>query len=330
MAAATEPALSVVMPTFNNERVLRRAIDSWRRFGGDAIEVIVIEDGCRDVTADYLRAEAQTSWGRAHLRWFHEDDAHELRCTNRGIAEARGALIAAFQDDMFLQGSWLVPELLSTFATYADLGLLCLSRGLMCMPCEDPIERWEDLWDPKRLPSTIGVGLLNWIRLQEVDVVIRPWVVRRACLDRVGMLDEAFRPTEWDEADLAYRIRDAGWKVATHGYERLGAYFHLGSTTVGVPSNAYCQRVLKNGRLFHERWDATIARDAERPRRTWPRTATAGGWMATASAMMRAGASRRVARARAASEPRERREPAKRRTSERVGESEGRSPSVEQ
>ena len=68
--------------------------------------------------------------------------------------------------------------------------------------------------------------------------MIRPWIVRRACLERVGMLDEAFRPTEWDEADLAFRIRQAGWRVATSGFERLGAYHHLGSTTLGRAPSA--------------------------------------------------------------------------------------------
>ena len=152
---------------------------------------------------------------------------------------------------MFLQTPWFVPELIATFDAYDDLGLLCLSRGLNCSPCPEPIERWEDLIDWRRLQSTIGTAPANWLRLQEVDAVLRPWVVRRACLDRVGVLDEAFRPTEWDEADLAFRIRTAGWKVATHGYERLGAYVHLGSTTLGKPSQKYLDRVLANGRLFH-------------------------------------------------------------------------------
>ncbi len=70
-------------------------------------------------------------------------------------------------------------------------------------------------------------------------------------------------PTEWDEADLAYRIRAAGWKVATCGYERLGGYEHLGSSTLGDLSDAYKARVLKNGLLFHERW---AARHRPRPR----------------------------------------------------------------
>jgi glycosyltransferase involved in cell wall biosynthesis len=291
-APPSRPALSVVMPTFNNEPVLRRAVEGWRRFGGAAIELIVIEDGCRDGTAAYLDGMRGTEWGRAHLRWVHEDDAHELRCTNRGFAEARGDLIAAWQDDMFLRVPWFVPEILSTFAAYPELGLLSLSRGLQCVPCDDPIEGWEDLFDWRRLVSTIGHGPANWMRLQEVDAVIRPWIVRRACLDRVGTLDEAFRPTEWDEADLAFRIREAGWKVATFGYERLGAYSHLGSTTIGTPSEAYKARVLNNGRLFHSRWDAVIRRDHARVRRTWRRQATLPGWLATAGRIARTGAAR--------------------------------------
>jgi len=269
------------MPTFNNEAVLRRAVESWRRFGGDRVELIVVEDGCKDATADYLEHEARTPWGQGHLRWLHQDNVHELQCTNSGFEVARGSLLAAWQDDMFLQVSWFVPEVIANFEAYPDLGLLCLSRGLNCAPCADPIERWEDLTDWRRLKSTIGPAPANWLRLQEVDAVLRPWIVRRACLDRVGRLDEAFRPTEWDEADLAFRIRQAGWKVATCGYERLGAYFHLGSTTLGTPSQAYRDRVLANGRLFHARWDAVIATTYARERRRWRRQATPAGWLAT-------------------------------------------------
>jgi GT2 family glycosyltransferase len=286
------PALSVVMPTFNNAPVLRRAIEGWRRFGGDDLEVIVVEDGCRDDTVEYLREIQGGAWGCAHLRSVHEDDAHELRCTNRGFSEARGELMLAWQDDMFLQVSWLVTEIIQTFAAYPEIGMLSLSRGLQCVPCDDPIARWEDLFDWRRLESTIGHGTANWVRLQEVDAVVRPWVVRRACVERIGALDEAFRPTEWDEADLAFRIREAGWRVATYGYERAGAYFHLGSTTIGNPSDAYKARVLRNGLLFHSRWDPAIRRDHARVRRTWRRQATIAGWIATASRMARSGADR--------------------------------------
>jgi len=289
MAAASDPALSVVVPTFNNQQVLAQCLVGWERFGGDRIELIVVEDGCRDGTPALLERTSATSWGRRHLRWIHMDDAHELRCTNAGMAQARGPLVMAWQDDMFLRADWLVPELVRTFEAYPDLGLMSLSRGLNCSPVHEPINRWEDLTDWRRLQSTIGSGPGNWFRLQEVDIVIRPWILRRECIERVGVLDEAFRPTEWDEADLAYRIREAGWKVATCGYERLGGYYHLGSTTIGAsPSSGYLSRVLRNGLLFHERWDSTIARQHPRPRRTWTRQATPRGWIATVPAIARA------------------------------------------
>jgi glycosyltransferase involved in cell wall biosynthesis len=280
------PIISVVIPTFNNANVLRQCLDGWRAHGGPAVEVIVVEDGCRDETPELLQKVSATDWGSRQLRSIHQDDAHELRCTNAGFAVARGELVMAWQDDMFLRAGWLVPELIRTFE-YADIGLVSLSRGLNCLPLDEPIQTWENLIDWRRLQSTIGRGPGNWFRLQEVDAVIRPWIVRRKCLDAVGALDEAFRPTEWDEADLAFRIRQAGWRVATSGYERLGAYFHLGSTTIGTPSPAYLARVLQNGRLFHERWSGVIATGHSRPRRTWTRRPGAAGWSATLVALAR-------------------------------------------
>jgi GT2 family glycosyltransferase len=274
------PALSVVIPTFNNEVVLRRCLASWREpAAAHGVEIVVIEDGCRDGTAAFLESEARSPWGERHLRSLHLDDAHELRCTNAGLSAARAPLMMAWQDDMFVTADWLVPELLATFRVHEDIGLMSLSRGLDHHPLDEPIASWDDLVDWRRLRSTIGPAPGNWFRLQEVDAVIRPWVVRRACIERVGLLDEAFVPTEWDEADLAYRIREAGWKVATCGYERLGGYEHLGSSTLGELSAAYKGRVLRNGLLFHDRWSSLVARDHARPRRTWWRQATPAGWM---------------------------------------------------
>jgi hypothetical protein len=280
------PALSVVVPTFNNETVLRRCLESWRVAADvHAVEIIVVVDGCRDGTAAYLHAQLLTAWGRRHLRAMHMDDAHELRCTNAGMAAARAPLVMAWQDDMLLRGRWLVPEVLRTFETHGEIGLFSLSRGLEHHPVPGPIASWDDLVSWQRLRSTIGPAPWNWLRVQEVDSVIRPWVVRRACIERVGPLDEAFVPTEWDEADLAYRIRAAGWKVATCGYERLGGYEHLGSSTLGALGDAYKQRVLKNGLLFHQRWACIISSEHDRGRRTWPRTPTVGGWLNTAVRM---------------------------------------------
>ncbi|MFL6280573.1 MAG: glycosyltransferase family 2 protein [Vicinamibacterales bacterium] len=287
--ASTPVTLSVVIPTFNNEAIVRRAIESWQTFAATApIEVIVVEDGCRDGTKNVLTEISDTPWGRTHFRWIHMDDAHELRCTNAGFRIARGQLVMAWQDDMFLKARWLPEELIEVFDRHGDVGLLGLSRGLDMFPVDEPVERWEDLQDWRRMKSTIGPFPWNWLRIQEVDSTIRPWVIRRDCLERVGLLDEAFVPTEWDEADLAFRVRAAGWKVATCGYERLGAYRHVGSSTLGTLSDDHKARVLRNGRLFHQRWDPEIVRSHARRRATWPRPLSLERWAVTGIKALRA------------------------------------------
>lgn len=280
--------LSVIVPTYNNLLALQLCLNSWRQYAdGAPVEVLVIEDGCQDDTVEYLEAQLQTPWGQRHLRWFHEDDVHELMCTNRGFQEARGDLLMAWQADMYLKCSWFIDELIATFAAYPELGLLSLSRGIYCVPQAEPLTRFEELFDYNRFPSTIGPAPLNWFLIQEVDAVVRPWVVRRECIEKVGPLDEAFRPTEFDEADLCYRLRAAGWKTATHGYERLGAYQHSCRSTLSITmSDKYKQQAMRNYNLFYSRWDSVIRIEHSRLRCRWRRQTSVRAWQHTLKKIM--------------------------------------------
>lgn len=283
------PQLSVIIATHDNLGLLRRCLDGWRRHAdGAPVELIVVEDGCSDGTAEYLAEQAETEWGKRHLRWLHADDVHELACTNLGLSHARAPLAMSWHDDMFLRAGWFVPELLATFRHVPEIGLLSLSRGLNFTPLDEPVRTWFDTIDWRRVQSTIGPSPLNWARLYEVDGVMRPWVVRKACVDRVGALDEAFRPTEWDEVDLCFRIRAAGWKIATHGYERDGAYRHeISSTLSRTPSERRMAMALKNAQLFFERWEDTIRDQHPRARTSWTRHAPAAAWAAVPAQLAR-------------------------------------------
>jgi glycosyltransferase involved in cell wall biosynthesis len=291
------PELTVVIATHNNLPVLRQGLESWARHAaGQPVEIVVVEDGCTDGTREYLAGLLAGGWKGPPLRVIHENDAHELVCTNRGLAEARAPLVMSWHDDMFLRAGWFIPELIATFRAYDDIGLLALSRGLTFSPVDEPVLTWDDTVDWRRVQSTIGPPPLNWLRLSEVDGVVRPWVVRKACTDRVGPLDPAFRPTEWDESDLCYRIRSAGWRVAAHGYERDGAYVHQLSTTYARTPSAGRQAIgLRNGLLFYERWSDAIRREHGRPRTSWRRRATARGWAAAVRQVARFAAGRRPA-----------------------------------
>ena len=244
-----EPAdLSVVIPTFNNETILARTLESWRTLANRFnVEVLVVEDGCRDGTSMLLEQAAKQDWGRVRFRWIHLDDAHELRCTNAGFRAATGALLMAWQDDMFLEARWLVSEIIEVFHRHRDVGLLGLSRGLDMFPVNDPIERWEDLLDWRRLRSTIGAFPWNWLRLQE-STNDRPWASGVVPPNGMGLLDD-IRSTEWDRGGSGVRTSRrlegrklrASWQLLPRWRRHGGPYRMLKAG------------VLRNGRyLFHE------------------------------------------------------------------------------
>jgi GT2 family glycosyltransferase len=273
---SVKPDLSVVIPTHNNLAHLQRCLASWRQHAAaQAVELIVVADGCTDGTEAWLQEVQAQAWFDHYLRVVSEPNVHELRCTNRGFREARGSIGLTWQDDMFLECDWMVPEILAGLRRYPEIGLLALSRGFQCRRWDQPITAWGDLFVEERLQATIGNSGWNWWRWQEVDMVIRPWAVRVEALQQVGLLDEAFCPTEWDEADLCFRLRAAGWKTAVHAYERAGAYYHVGSSTISrLPSEKHQAFALRNGKLFHERWDGVIQQEEGRRRSTWWRP----GW----------------------------------------------------
>ena len=168
-----------------------------------------------------LAERAATPWGRRQLRWIHQDDAHELRCTNAGMAIARGRLRRR------MAGRHVPARRLAGAGIVRRLRQLSGPRPAQSQPR-------SQLHSARRADCYLG-GSGGLAAAAEHDrsgarQLVSPAGSRHrhqavdgpaACLDRVGPLDEAFRPTEWDEADLAYRIREpAGrWRpAATSGW----------------------------------------------------------------------------------------------------------------
>lgn len=94
--------VSVVIPAFNQARYLKLALDSALRQTHEDLEIIVVDDGSTDDTAEVCRSITD-----ARLRYIHQpnDGTHGLGARNRGMLEARGEWIALLdQDDVWDHG----------------------------------------------------------------------------------------------------------------------------------------------------------------------------------------------------------------------------------
>jgi glycosyltransferase involved in cell wall biosynthesis len=88
-------SVSVVIPTYNHRDYVVRTLESVFAQTAPAAEVIVVNDGSPDDTADVLRPFAAD--GR--IRYIEQKNAGQAAARNRGFAEARGEFVAFLDDD---------------------------------------------------------------------------------------------------------------------------------------------------------------------------------------------------------------------------------------
>lgn len=88
------PAISVVIPAYNHERYVGAAVDSVLGQSWRDLELIVIDDGSTDNTADVVRQRRDE-----RLTYLHQENRDAFNTINRGLRLARGRSIAILNSD---------------------------------------------------------------------------------------------------------------------------------------------------------------------------------------------------------------------------------------
>jgi hypothetical protein len=96
------PLVSVVLPTRDRRDLLARAIESVQKQSYGNWELLIVDDGSVDGTAEFL---AGLAGGR--LRYFRHHGAGACAARNVALAQARGDLIAYLDDDNMMHPAWL-------------------------------------------------------------------------------------------------------------------------------------------------------------------------------------------------------------------------------
>ncbi len=106
-AKITEPAkevkVSIVIPVYNAEKVIERCLDSLRRQTLKDIEIIAVNDGSTDGTAEILARYAAHD---ARIRVIHQKNAYIGAARNRGLKAARGEYVGFVDSDDFVSSDY--------------------------------------------------------------------------------------------------------------------------------------------------------------------------------------------------------------------------------
>ncbi|MCB2182191.1 MAG: glycosyltransferase [Desulfobulbaceae bacterium] len=166
--------ISVIIPTYNRISFLTKAVDSVFGQSCDDYELIVVDDGSNDRTADYI-----AGCGR-RVRYIYQENQGPAAARNRGIRAAAGDFIAFLDSD-----DWFDREKLAVQSARMEQEPDCL------------ISHTDEIWyrrgkllNQKKKHFKPG-GYIYPQCLKLCVVSMSTVMVRRELFDRVGVFDES-------------------------------------------------------------------------------------------------------------------------------------------
>jgi glycosyltransferase involved in cell wall biosynthesis len=191
MEFMAEPLVSVIIPTYNRAGFVEQAVQSVLDQTYERVEIIVVDDGSTDSTAEVLKEY------EGKINYMYQERSERSKARNRGFRHSHGTYIAFLDSD----DAWLprkIEKQVEVLNEKPDVGLVYTDVqfidlygnphvGGICWDLPQRQVLYEDLMTHNVITGTTSSVM-----------------VRRTCLDKVGLFDESMNTCE--DLDLYRRI----------------------------------------------------------------------------------------------------------------------------
>jgi GT2 family glycosyltransferase/glycosyltransferase involved in cell wall biosynthesis len=218
--------ISIIIPVFNQLRFTQACLASLQENQGtERFEVIVVDDCSTDGTAEAVALMP----GVVYMR--NETNSGFIASCNRGAEKARGNYLTFLNNDTLVRDGWL-SALVSTFAEEPQAGIV----GSKLVYPDGRLQEaggiiWQDAsgWNYGKFDDA-SKPEYNYLR--EVDYCsAAALMIPKALFRDVGGFDSRYAPAYYEDTDLAFKVRRAGYKVL---YQPLSEVIHYEGATGGT------------------------------------------------------------------------------------------------
>jgi GT2 family glycosyltransferase len=245
MNGVTPPCrVSVIVVNWNRRDLLRACLESLAAQTCADLEVVLVDNGSSDGSADMAEREFAH---RLSLKVIRSPvNLGFCAGNNRGIEIASGEFIALLNNDAVAEPDWAA-ELAAAF-TRPGIGMAA-SKVLVY---EDPsrIDKAGHLIYPDGQNRGRGSGEVDRGQFDRIEEVLWPdgcaAMYRREMLDEIGAFDEDFFAYA-DDAELGLRARIAGWKCL---YMPMAVVRHHRGSSLGLLSSRRLELIERNRALL--------------------------------------------------------------------------------
>ena len=246
-----EPLVSIIIPVHNKFAYTAACLRSLAQHAAQTrFEVIVVDDLSSDCTEQRLsRIEGIRVSRNAENLGF-------VGSCNAGAAMARGEFVLFLNNDTLVTPGWL-EALLRCFEEEANVGLV----GARLIYPDGRLQEAGGIifsdgsgWNYGRFEDTEDT---RFMFRREVDYCSGAAIMlRRSLFERLGRFDTRYAPAYYEDTDLAFSVRAAGFKVC---YEPRSRVVHFEGITAGTDTGSGMKRYqVINQAKFLDKWSHAL------------------------------------------------------------------------
>jgi GT2 family glycosyltransferase len=219
--------VSAIVVNWNRRELLRKCLVSITSQKDVELEVIVVDNGSTDGSAELVEGEFP---GVRLIR--NQENRGFCAANNQGISAARGEFVALLNNDAEANAGWAAAML--RVAGEKPVGMVACK--ILVHGDEQKIDKVGHLIYPDGQNRGRGTGCVDQGQFDRVEEVLWPdgcaALYRKEMLNEIGGFDEDFFAYA-DDAELGLRARIAGWTCV---YTPHAVARHHRGNTLGVAS----------------------------------------------------------------------------------------------
>ncbi len=191
------PVVSMLVPCFNEEKTLAGTIESLLalQYPKEQLEIVVIDDGSKDSTAQIGRAYAEKYPGQ--VSFLHKENGGKYTALNLGIAQSRGGIIGCLDADSFVAKDALI-EAVKRFED--DPTAMAIAPAMKVFEPRKMLELMQNV------EYTFGIFYKKMFdNLSAINVLPGPFsLYKREVFEKIGVFRHAHNT---EDMEIAFRMQ---------------------------------------------------------------------------------------------------------------------------
>lgn len=233
--------ISIVILNHNNEKVIFHCVDSLIKYNKRYnYEIIVVDNQSCDGSYEKLKKEYK---GQKEVKIIQNNKNGCASGRNLGYKEASNEYIVFLDSDQWVLHEYWLDNYLDIYNQTKNVGAIAWGAG------------W---FNDKGLALHVVDSYLN--RYMPANVLARcdigylatcGFMIRKALLEKIAGLDEAYDPTCYEDTDLALKVRNSGKEIY---YSNLLGVGHIPHQTTKAGSEEHEKLIKEKGDYFVNKW----------------------------------------------------------------------------